>query len=91
MVVSIKSILPEDVSGEGTVSDYSQEEWPRQVLQVHGESIVPYSYIVNDLNFFRSKKSFCSRKYPSGDGNGVQRCGESSGAVYILGSRILQK
>ena len=40
MVVSIKSILPEDVSGEGTVSDYSQEEWPRQVLQVHGESIV---------------------------------------------------
>jgi len=38
-----------------------------------------------------SKKSFCRRKYPSGDGNGVQRCGESSGAVYILGSRILQK
>lgn len=37
MVVSIKSILLTDVSGEGTVSDYSLEEWPRQVLQVYGE------------------------------------------------------
>ena len=37
MVVSIKSIPQEDLSGEGTVSDYSRTVWPRQVLEVKGK------------------------------------------------------
>merc|ERR1712029_280874 len=28
MVVSVKSVLLDDVSGEGKVTDYSREEWP---------------------------------------------------------------
>ena len=37
MVVSVKSIPQEDLSGEGTVSDYSRTVWPRQVLEVKGK------------------------------------------------------
>ena len=37
MVVSVKSIPQEDLSGEGTVNDYSRTVWPRQVLEVKGK------------------------------------------------------
>ena len=51
MVVSVKSVLLDDVSGEGKVTDYSREEWPTPsmiTMKFVGTNISSQKIIVNE-------------------------------------------
>ena len=51
MVVSVKSILPVDISGEGTITDYSPGGWTNKSQIPRGNAVICCYFIQLQVNF----------------------------------------